>query len=251
MLGRSHALSGWCVGLAVAPLLGVNQPASAVLFAATTAGWALAPDLDHPGSTASRWLGPVTGWVSRGLRALSAIVYEGTRGPRDCRSAGTHRHLTHTLAFAVVVGTVTAVGTVVSPWWGVLCPLAVGTLLAARSLGDWVLVAGTVPLAWGLLGGESVPSVLSPVQGWVGIAVGLGCFVHCLGDAITKAACPFLWPRMIRGERWFEIGPPKWMRFKAGGKFEKRLVFPAFAVVAVLLVPGVWLAAVHAVAALG
>lgn len=236
MMGRSHAASGWCVGLAVAPLLGASSPAQSLLVAATVAGWSLAPDLDHPGAVATRWGGWLTAWLSRGLRVLSAVAFEATRTPRDRDAAGTHRHLSHTLVFAGVVGTVTAVGTWLSPWWGVLVPVAVGTLLASRSLGRWVLVAGTVPVAWGLLAGGDV---LSPVRGWIGVAVALGCVVHILGDALTRAGVPFLWPLPIRGQRWFRIGSPRCVRFAAGGEAERLLVFPAFVLLGVLLVPGV------------
>ncbi|AHH98285.1 metal-dependent hydrolase [Kutzneria albida] len=241
MLGRTHAVSGWCAGLVVAPAVGVHGLGSVLLFATVTAGWALAPDLDHPGSVATRFAGPVTGILSRGLRGLSARLYAGTKGPRDEDWEGTHRHLTHTLLFAVLVGAGTAVGTAVSPWWGVLVPVAVGTLLAARALGDWVLVAGTVPVAWGLVaGGDSVLEVLSPVRGWIGIAVGLGCLAHSCGDALTLSGCPILFPIPIRGETWFELGPPRVMRFRTGGTLEQLVVFPAFAAAGVMLVPGVW-----------
>jgi membrane-bound metal-dependent hydrolase YbcI (DUF457 family) len=236
MMGRTHALSGWCVGLAVAPLLGATGLIQSLLVAATVAGWSLAPDLDHPGSVATRWGGVVTGGVSLALREVSAVVFEATRTPRDRDSEGTHRHLSHTLAFAAVVGAGTALGTWLSPWWGVLVPVAVGTLLAARSLGRWVLVAGTVPVAWGLLAGGDV---LSPVRGWIGVAVALGCVVHILGDALTRAGVPFLWPLPIQGQRWFRIGSPRCVRFAAGGEAERLLVFPVFVLLGVLLVPGV------------
>ena len=41
MMGRSHALSGWCAGLVVAPLIGLTTVAEVVPFAAATAGYAL------------------------------------------------------------------------------------------------------------------------------------------------------------------------------------------------------------------
>lgn len=236
MMARSHAASGWCAGLLVAPLLGAGSPAQSLLVAATVAGWSLAPDLDHPGAMATRWGGWVTGWLSRGLRALSAFAFEATRTPRDRDSEGTHRHLSHTLLFAAMVGTAAGVGTAVSPWWGVLVPVGVGTLLAGRSLGRWVLVAGTVPVAWGLLAGGDT---LSPVRGWIGVAVFLGCVVHILGDSATRAGVPFLWPIPIRGQRWYRIGTPRGWRFKTDSVLETRWMFGGFAVVGVLLFPGV------------
>ncbi|MDT8916395.1 metal-dependent hydrolase, partial [Amycolatopsis sp. PS_44_ISF1] len=41
-------------------------------------------------------------------------------------------------------------------------------------------------------------------------------------------------------ETWYEIGPPKPLRIRTGKKVERRLVFPVFVVVGVLLIPGVW-----------
>jgi membrane-bound metal-dependent hydrolase YbcI (DUF457 family) len=244
MMGRTHALSGWCAGLLVAPLLGASSVAQSLLVAATVAGWSLAPDLDHPGAVATRWGGWVTGWLSLGLRRLSAAAFEATRTPRDRDATGTHRHLSHTLVFAVVVGTGAGVGTWLSPWWVVPVPLVAGTLLAARSLGTWVLWVGTVPAVWGLLAGGDV---LSPVRGWMGVAVALACVVHILGDALTRAGVPFLWPLPIRGQRWFRLGSPRLLRFAAGGDVERLLVFPVFALLGVLLVPGVLPAVVSSV----
>ena len=80
MMGRSHALSGWCAGLAVAPLIGLTSVAQVVPFAAATAGYALVPDLDHPGASASRLLGPVTCLVSGVVRAFSGVLYTLTKG---------------------------------------------------------------------------------------------------------------------------------------------------------------------------
>lgn len=244
MMGRTHALSGWCAGLLVAPLLGAASPAQSLLVAATVAGWSLAPDLDHPGAVATRWGGWVTGWLSLALRELSAVAFEATRTPRDRDSEGTHRHLSHTFVFAAVVGGVTALGTALSPWWGVLLPVTVGTLLAGRSLGRWVLGAGAVPVVWGLLAGGDE---LSPVRGWIGVAVALGCVVHILGDALTRAGVPFLWPLPIRGQRWFRIATPYGLRFRAGGGAERLLVFPLFVVLGVALFPGVLSVAVGVV----
>src|SRR5690606_40666834 len=71
MMGRTHALTGWCAGLAVAPAVGITTLSQALVFAATTAGYALLPDLDHPGARASKLLGPVTGGLSWLLRNAS------------------------------------------------------------------------------------------------------------------------------------------------------------------------------------
>ena len=74
MMGRTHALTGWCAGLALAPAVGAGSVHKAVIFAATTAGFALLPDLDHPGASASRLLGWLTGalsWLCAAFRRRS------------------------------------------------------------------------------------------------------------------------------------------------------------------------------------
>ncbi|MGW4488400.1 metal-dependent hydrolase [Amycolatopsis sp. NPDC004368] len=239
MMGRTHAMTGWCAGLAVAPVLGLTGLSSPVLFAATTAGFALLPDLDHPSASASRFLGPVTGAISRALRWCSARLYAATKGPRDENCSGTHRHLSHTVLFALALGAMAAVATAAAGPWAVLAVVAFGLLLADDVLGDWVGVAG---LAGGgmLLATSGAAAALADAAGWIGFAVALGCVVHDLGDSITEAGCPFLFPLLIAGETWYEIRPPAWLRFRTGKQFEKRVVFPVFVVLGVLLVPGAW-----------
>lgn len=261
-MGRSHATSGWCAGLLVAPLIGLNL-SSSLLFAVVTAGYALLPDLDHPKAYASRLLGPVSGLLCRGLRSLSAMAYRATRGPQDEDSTGTHRHLSHTLPFAVSLGLLTAVGTWLSPLWGPVTVLAAGTLLAVAALGDWVLLTVVPAVGTWLAGTGSTEGTLHATAGWLGLAVGFGCLVHCLGDACTSCGCPILAPLKIHRQRWFRIHLPTIrvrigrrivtvpLGFSTGKRFEKRVVFPAFAVLGVLLFPGVWAVALDTLAAFG
>jgi membrane-bound metal-dependent hydrolase YbcI (DUF457 family) len=251
-MGRSHALSGWCAGLAVAPLLGLNSLAEVVPFAAATAGYALLPDLDHPGASASRLLGPITGLVSRATRLTSAVLYAATKGPRDEDSSGQHRHASHTVAAALLLGALTSgVGTG-GGRWAVLAVAMVGLVLAADVLGDWLLVvvlgAGLWSVAgpW-LAGNTALPGTtvaaavqdgLDQIGGWIGVAVAVGMFVHCLGDSLTRSGCPWLWPIPIRGETWFEIRLPRGLRFRTDSWVERLVIAPALVVAAVLLLPG-------------
>jgi membrane-bound metal-dependent hydrolase YbcI (DUF457 family) len=234
-MGRTHALTGLCAGLALAPLL-VGTLAQALVIATVTAGYALLPDLDHPGARASRLLGPVTGILSAAMRASSRWLYARTRGPRDERHRGEHRHATHTVAFALVAGTAAAVGTWGGGPWVPVGIAALGILLAVNALGDWVLpLAGTCAAAWwGTVTGDPLAELagIGPV---LGIAVAVGCITHCLGDAVTLSGCPFLWPLPIAGETWYELRPPRPLRFRTGGRVEQLIVFPAFTALAVLL----------------
>lgn len=238
MLGRTHALTGLCAGLAVSPLV-VGTLAQALLFSVVTAGYALLPDLDHPGARASRLLGPVTGALSRAARAGSRWLYARTKGPRDERHSGEHRHATHTVAFALLAGTAAALGTWLGSTWVPVGIVVLGIAFAADALGDWVLVfAGICAAAWwGANSGYALETVVGTGP-TLGIAVALGCVTHCLGDAATLSGCPFLWPLPIAGETWYEIRPPRALRFRTGGAVEKAAVFPIFVVIAALLVLG-------------
>ncbi|GHE99015.1 membrane protein [Amycolatopsis deserti] len=239
MMGSTHALTGWCAGLALAPAIGAGSVHQALAFAATTAGFALLPDLDHPHARASKLLGPITGVVCWLLRHTSAALYKVTKGPRDERGRGSHRHLSHTLLFAIGLGAATTYGTRAGGWYVVAGVVLFALLLAADALGDWLLlVAGGGVVWWALT--ASAAAELSQLTGWLGIAVAVGCFVHCLGDALTESGCPFLFPVPIAGETWYELRPPAFLRFRTGKGVEKFLVVPVFTVLAVLLVPGAW-----------
>ncbi len=241
MMGRTHALTGWCAGLALAPVVGAGTVHQAVVFAATTAGFALLPDLDHPGARASRLLGWFTGAISWLLRRVSAALYALTKGPRDEKVTGKHRHLSHTVLFAVGLGFLTSWGTTEGGPWAVFGVVILGLLLAEGALGDWLLpVSGAAVAWWVWTAPPDKAAQLAEISGWLGIAVAAGCFVHCLGDALTESGCPFLFPIPIAGETWYEIRPPKPLRFRTGKNVENRLIFPVFAVAAVLLIPGVW-----------
>jgi membrane-bound metal-dependent hydrolase YbcI (DUF457 family) len=107
----------------------------------------------------------------------------------------------------------------------------------------FALVAGLLVMAacWPI-------SSLSVAPWLLGAAMAAGCFSHCLTDSMTVAGCPWLFPILIRGETWYEIrllGP---LSFHTGSDVERLFWRPAFALVAVALIPGLWpvlLSAVH------
>src|SRR5688572_19788130 len=109
MMGKSHSLSGavgWLAGCAA--LAAVGHPASgraAIVGALVSAGFALAPDVDHPQSTIARTLGPVTRLIATGVAFAAARIRTSScdhceRRPRR----GGHRALTHTGVGAVGLG---------------------------------------------------------------------------------------------------------------------------------------------------
>ena len=52
------------------------------------------------------------------------------------------------------------------------------------------------------------------------LAVGVGCFVHMLGDMITSAGVPIFWPIPIGRRMWRMIGVPDKIAVEVGGKVE-------------------------------
>lgn len=231
MMGASHGLSGvagW-TGLCAAASLAGYEPAwsTVVVGAGVSAGFALLPDLDHPGSTISTALGPLTRAVSRVVSFVADLVQDASC--RCCKDPDTtaHRGLTHTFVGAVLLAALIALAgwrlgkpaAVVVVFVGV--GLAVRGMVSRRSRGTLgAAVAGVV--AAGLL------YVLGPVGGWwwLGVPAGFGVLAHIAGDGITKTSVPLLFPLKIRGCRWFPCGPPYWLRFRTGGGVERWVVGP-------------------------
>jgi len=267
MMAKGHIVSSasaWLIGCAAVDLAHPLHAGPVVAGAVIASGFALVPDIDHPGSTVSRTLGPLT-------RSIAGLVESGSSAVRrrSCRccttdTSGGHRTLTHTAAGAVATGllvtglvlwlgpVVTAVMVGFSAW------LAAHTALPARvraELGDVLLPGKFRRLGRGahrfaaaigalMLGGMFAVAALAGLDGlggwWIGLAVGFGLLAHIGGDAMTHWGVPLCWPLPIRGCRWRCVGTPRWMRFRAGSRIERWLVTPLFAVAAL---GSVWLLA--------
>ena len=196
-----HTLSGVAVGvwsLPVAPIVGV---AGSVVWVAATTGFALAPDLDHPASTAARMWGP----VSQGPAKLIGSVF-GHRG-------ATHRVAAVAAvglgAWAATTGRVAPLADDIARHFGHAHPVqlgqavgdgayllvvavTVGLALAALRL-PWVMNLTLAWLAAGLTHRLAVPLA------WLPWAAALGVAAHLAGDAITKQGLP--------GPRGHRVGP--------------------------------------------
>jgi membrane-bound metal-dependent hydrolase YbcI (DUF457 family) len=234
VMGRSHALSGavaWLGGCALLAGLGARPAVGTVVVGAVvTAGAALLPDIDHPGSVVARSLGPVTRLVAQGTATGAAALR--TASCRCCTGRGGHRAVTHTVVFAVVAGAVVSL----LCWWGgdvaaavvagLAAALAVRGMLRRRTRGAYG-AAGS-----GLLIGVMAAALPGPGGGWwwVGLPLGLGCLVHALGDALTFTRVPLLWPIRIRGCRWAALGVWAPLRFRTGSAAELLVVVPALLV---------------------
>lgn len=252
MMALGHSLTGAAAGLTAAMVadttgLPISTP-GAFLAASICAGAALLPDIDHPGATVSRAFGPLTGALSLSLHKTSERVYHATRTVHDEDRDGGHRGLTHSWPFALAVGAVV----MLAVWlWGRPAALAVmfvflslalrgllpdlvrdveyapGSRRRSRARGWIGISALSAGLTW--LTGAWLPAQEAGV--WLGAVAALGCLVHCWGDSLTLMGCPWLWPIKIKNQRWYPIGTPAAIRFRAGGAIERWIV-------AVLLVPG-------------
>ncbi|GAA2719014.1 MULTISPECIES: metal-dependent hydrolase [Streptomyces] len=248
MMGPAHSLSGAAAWLGVgAAVAATGHPMPwPVLVVGTLicAGAALAPDLDHKSATISRSFGPISRILCEIIDKLSYAVYKATRTKADPRRSGGHRTLTHTALWALLIGAGASVLAVTGGRWAVLGILFVHLVLAvegllwraARTSSDvlvWLLGATG---AWILAGELDRPGNgagwLLTGDGqqylWLGLPIVLGALVHDIGDALTVSGCPILWPLPIARKRWYPLGPPKSLRFRAGSRVETKILMPAF-----------------------
>ncbi|MEU6441612.1 metal-dependent hydrolase [Streptomyces sp. NPDC047046] len=248
MMGPAHSLSGAAAWLGVGALAAANgheMPWPVLLVGALiTAGAALAPDLDHHAATISRAFGPVSKALCKFVDALSYGVYKATRGKKDPRRSGGHRTLTHTLLWAVLMGAGASALAVAIGRWAVLGILFVHMVLAIEGLLWRQARVSSDVLVW-LLGATSAWMLADfldrPGNGahwlftgdgqaymWLGLPIVLGALVHDIGDAITVSGAPILWPLPIARRLWYPLGPPKFMRFRAGSWVELKILTPIF-----------------------
>ncbi|MEV4320571.1 metal-dependent hydrolase [Actinocrispum sp. NPDC049592] len=243
--GPTHAVSGLLVWSAVTALLpghaiGELSPRAWVVGAVLATGAALLPDLDHPQSTVSRTFGSISQGFSSGINAVSHGIYRLTRTRRDSNRDGGHRGLTHTLFFALLAALLTTVVVQQSQKWALPALMFVFAGLAIRgilhkmdgkndALFITLLSIGLTALC--LVWTEQTSANAAAC----GVAVGIGCIAHYLGDAITEQGCPILWPIPLGGKTWYPVAPPKIMRMQTGGKVELAVVAPLITLVTIWL----------------
>lgn len=245
VMGATHAVSGAVAGLLAAQVLppewgGPTSTAELFTFAGVCAGAALLPDLDTTQSTVARSFGPASWLLAKIVDEVSLWYYRLTRGRSDPKRRGGHRTLTHTALFAIAISA--GVSALVVAFGQ---PAIVGTLFLTLGLALRGLAGGWAK-RYGWIGVTLVAGVLSALT-WtwypdevgsraLGVAVGLGCAVHCLGDAITKEGVPFLAPLLPwGGRRWWELQLPSALSIRAGGTFERAILGPLLTLAAVAL----------------
>jgi membrane-bound metal-dependent hydrolase YbcI (DUF457 family) len=254
-MGPSHALSGAAVWLAGSWALdqfaGYEQsPLAIAVGTAVCAGGALFPDLDMSGkvtankggATVARTFGVVSLFIAEVVEKISLGVYHATRQKRDPDRDNGHRTLTHTLPFTVLVGWGTTALCNAYGKWAVISILFFMIGLALRGLFDeWAKRAGWVVIT--LLSAAAAYFTYLHLPGdrgypMLGLAMGVGCFVHILGDMITRNGVPILWPIPIKRRMWMMIGLPNKIAITAGGKVEKTVLRTVFTVIALVSAAG-------------
>lgn len=250
MMGPSHALSGaavWLAGSWVASeFYDYGQSATTIAIgAAVCAGGALLPDLDMSGkvtqnkggSTVSRSFGVFSLFLAEVIEKISLGVYHATKLSKDPDRENGHRTLTHTLPFCILMGFLATWACSAYGRWAVIGILFFMFGLALRGLfHEWAKRAGWILVTITSGGAAWFAFTFLPTQhrGYemIGVAVGVGCFVHLMGDIITRAGVPILWPIPTGKRMWRMIGLPDSISIETGSKIETRVLSVVFTLVA-------------------
>lgn len=255
MMGPSHALSGAAVWLAGCWALDhfadyQQSPLAIAVGTAVCAGGALLPDLDmsgkvtanRGGATVARTFGVFSLFVAEVVEKVSLGVYHLTKTRKDPDRQNGHRTLTHTLPFTALVGWGTTTACTRFGKWAVIGILFFMIGLALRGLFDrWAERAGwAVVTLVSAVAAYATYLTLPGDRGYpmLGLAVGVGCLVHLLGDIITSAGIPILWPVPTGRRMWRMIGIPNDFAVKVGGKVEVILLRGVFTTVSILAAVG-------------
>ena len=262
-MGRGHSLSGAAVALGAAGAYTLStgetiNPALLAMGTAALAGAALLPDLDSYTATVTKSFGVFGRVLYYITNAVSLTIYNVTSTRKDDDKENGHRTFTHTIIAAILFG-LGSFGLTSIPGelnffgidytWGQFNALIIMAFLlhlatagifapqikkAKNKLG---VLAPYILMAFSLITTFIISRFL-PVGGdtsyqWLAIVVGVGVFVHILGDTITKMGTPLLWPIKISGKRWYDVSLPAAIRITAGGTVENAILIPAFTIIAI------------------
>lgn len=242
VMGPTHAASGaaaWLLGAGTITAATGHQLSTSQLLigAGVCAGSALLPDIDSPGSTVARSLGPVTEVIAKVVSAGSVAIYRATATPKDSPRTGGHRTVTHTALCAVLTGAAVSALTSTVGIWAVVGVLFFTLSLALRGLmADWARREGWIGVSIAAAAGAAWAMTTAGQESfwWLGAAVTAGMLLHDLGDMITAQGCPITAPLPHRGKAWWEWAPPGFLRIRAGGGVESVVLLPVLSAVTVL-----------------
>lgn len=202
MLGRDHALLGGIGFLLLAPVV-LHDPTWQELGVGcvTSGAFALLPDIDEPGSTVSRKLGPIS-------RSVSEVTN---------KIAGGHRQATHSLLFVGFVALAT--------WFALFSPMTIAIIVAASFLlvfrmllpralryaplfgvGSLALAFGSADWAYHLA--SPLAGHVAPSSEWLLLATAGGCLWHLIGDSCTVEGVPYLWLPGVPASQHIRVAVP-------------------------------------------
>jgi membrane-bound metal-dependent hydrolase YbcI (DUF457 family) len=214
--GRDHALTGAVAFAAVAPLLHLTS-LSVAAGTALTAGAALLPDIDEPGSTISRQGGFLT-------MSLAWIVH---------RISGGHRKGTHSFLGVVVF----AIAALLAGNWQAAQPGRWQHLVPAALVLALLFAAAFHALRLGGHYGDAAAVVLAAAVVWKGWDLALvtpwqvpvlaacavlGMLAHIAGDMLTHGGCPVWYPASRADHHLL----PRGLQFTTGKVAEHWIVSP-------------------------
>lgn len=261
MMGRGHSLSGaavWLGGTGAYTISTGNviEPALVIMGTAVLSGASLLPDLDSYSATVTKsfgFMGRVFYYVTN---AISMTIYNLTKTSRDDDKENGHRTFTHTTVFSILVGLAvlgltSLTGNLsifgIEYTWGQVVALIIMAFFlhlgtaglfapqikkAKNKLGllaPYILMVFSLGVTFAI--SRFMPTENTNYQ-WLAILIGIGVFVHILGDTITKMGTPLLWPIKISGKRWYDVALPSAFRIAAGGAVENKVLIPLFMLVA-------------------
>lgn len=263
LMGPTHALSAISITLLITWLasefmftrvLGSTNEIVYISALIIIIGSALMPDLDAVQSTSINTLGIVGVILSKGMRGLSSLIQSTLRSGSDSPDPDPHRGFWHTFISAgligILVSTLTSINKEIFTISGntitiataiVIFIIYISIQLVLSSLfkpfykknsnniqGKIIMQVGSLATALSLM--VFLPADLS--YKWVGAAVSLGWILHLLGDMLTVAGVPVLWPLKHKGKRWWNFRFP--FGIKAGGFIEKTILIPLFVIILII-----------------
>jgi len=192
MMGRSHLLvagAGYLTLASATPgVLGHVPHAQVAAGAVCAAGASLLPDLDCPGSTIARALGPIS-------ELLAHVVSRLAGGHR----AGTHSLLAWLAASIALTLTLDAAH-------GPTVALVVCTLACALMLRVITGARATVCALLALGASVALVAGVGHADQWLPDAVLVGYGTHLLCDLVTVEGVPLLWPLSLKRYKLALIG---------------------------------------------
>jgi membrane-bound metal-dependent hydrolase YbcI (DUF457 family) len=250
MMGPSHALSGaaaWLAGSWALEYLDQyhQTPLQVAVGTVVCAGGALLPDLDlsgrvtsgQGGATVAHTFGRASLFLAECIEKASLGIYDATKTRHDPHRHNGHRTFTHTMPFTIGAGFGTTWLCAAGGKWAVIGVLFFTMALALRGLlHTWAEKTGWIPITIGsALAAYGAYLYLPAGRGYplLGVAVGVGSFVHLMGDIITRAGVPIMWPIPLGNRMWRMIGVPNPVAVVVGSKFETIFLRSAFALVCI------------------